>query len=155
MVKKREIRGQPGKKYRLSRQVMDVGREFHWAINCLRKETALICIYRVMCMEEMMLISWSWSGWSCDDERLGNCNKLMLGFEKHDESCYTSPVHQCFPLQLLYHLSWWAKVVESAEGETCCPLLDHFQVIFIFPYVVRIPFCRRILQYRSQESVVG
>ena len=41
------------------------------------------------------------SGWSCHDERLENCNQLVLDFEEHDESCYSSPVHQCFPLQLL------------------------------------------------------
>ena len=41
-----------------------------------------------------MWISWSRSGWSCHDERLGNCNKLVLDFEEHDSkaSCSLDPI---------------------------------------------------------------
>ena len=94
------MRGQPGKKVGCSdrRRMLE---ESSIALLREERETVLICIYRVMCTEEMMWISWSRSGWSRHDERLGNCNKPMLNFEKHDESCYSSLVHQCFPLQLL------------------------------------------------------
>ena len=79
-VKTREMRGQPGKKVGCPNRPWMLEEN---SISLLREDRNCIC--RVMCMEEMMWISWSRSGWLCNPcnpsaSRISIYNYLILQF---------------------------------------------------------------------------
>ena len=78
----------------------------------------------------------------------------MVEFVEIGQSCIPASMLESWPAQSQQHVVYARCSAISLLGPSCCLSLDRFKA-FDQPGVVRIPDRASILEYRSDESLVG